>query len=274
MLETNDPPTISGLNTSYTLAENTVDIASVVGTDPEGSSVSFSVTGTDSSSIAISSSGELTFAVVSNFEAPADTNSDNVYEFNVNVSDGSNVTSQEVTITITGVDEAPEFNFGPAISIDENVIIDTTVVVADPEGDSFSVSMSGADSDLFDFNTNTLRLFLEPVCSLTNLGDCSDGSADHEIPTDADTNNIYELTFTATENSSSGLTNLISTTVALIFSEASSAISSIFPKAKIAVSFPVLTIFPFPSSIVESETNSSISDFPLGNLTQTGPSKL
>ena len=51
--------------------------------------------------------GVLSFNSSQNFELPADSNSDNVYEVNVLVSDGLNADSQLVYVTINDTNEIP-----------------------------------------------------------------------------------------------------------------------------------------------------------------------
>ena len=59
------------------------------------------MTGTDASSLSISSAGVLTFDTAPNYESKSS------YSVAVNVSDGTNTTSQALTLTITDVNEAP-----------------------------------------------------------------------------------------------------------------------------------------------------------------------
>ena len=77
----------------------------------EEAGVTWLLTGTDSGDFNIDSNGVLTFAATPNFESPADSTPDNVYEFTVvatDVESGStrrNVT-QAVTVTVEDVEEA------------------------------------------------------------------------------------------------------------------------------------------------------------------------
>ena len=161
VLETNDPPTFTGLESSYSVEENTIEVVSVSASDPDGSPITFSVTGEDADDFTISTSGVLAFAANSNYEIPTDANTNNTYEINVVISDGSNEVAQAVSITVTDVSEAPEFVGLPAIFlIEENDNTVTTLEVADPEGDDFGdITMSGPDEALFLLGSNGFLRF-------------------------------------------------------------------------------------------------------------------
>ena len=193
VLETNDPPTFSDLESSYTLEENTIDVVTVSASDPDGNAITFSLTGDDADDFTLSTGGVLAFAATSNYEVPTDANTNNTYEINVVISDGSNEVAQAVSIIITDVSEAPEFVGLPAIFlIEENDNTVTTLEVADPEGDDFGdITMSGPDEALFLLGSNGFLRFsaLE--------------GADYESPTDANADNNYELTFSVTDTTNS-----------------------------------------------------------------------
>jgi serine protease len=189
VLETNDPPAFTNLESSYTLEENTIDVVTVSASDPDGNAITFSLTGDDADDFTISTGGFLAFAATSNYEIPTDANTNNTYEINVVISDGSNEVAQAVSIIITDVSEAPEFVGLPAIFlIEENDNTVTTLEVADPEGDDFGdITMSGVDAAEFLLGGNGFLRFN----SVTG--------ANYEIPTDANEDNIYELVFSVTD---------------------------------------------------------------------------
>ena len=194
VLETNDPPIFDDLDSSYTVEENTVDVVTVGATDPDGSAIGYSITGDDAASLTIDSNGVLSFAVTADYENPSDSNSNNTYDINVVISDGSNEVSQAVSIIVTEVPEAPEFVGLPAVfNLEENDNTVTTIEVVDPEGDDFTYEMTGPDVDQFLLGSNG---FLR-VAAVDGF--------DYENPTDANADNIYELILTATETKSGGL---------------------------------------------------------------------
>ncbi|MDC0226212.1 Ig-like domain-containing protein, partial [Gammaproteobacteria bacterium] len=98
-------PVISSAAT-FSAAENQTSIGTATATDADGDSLTYSLSGTDASSLSISSSGVLTFNSAPNYEAKTS------YSVTVNVSDGTNTSSQSVTITIINVNE-----FSPVINV-------------------------------------------------------------------------------------------------------------------------------------------------------------
>ena len=97
----NAAPTINNSSTDYTTQENQTSGFMVNASDADGNPLSYSLSGTDSSNMSISTSGVVVFASAPDFENPSDDNKDNVYSFNVNVSDGTLSASQGFTITVT-----------------------------------------------------------------------------------------------------------------------------------------------------------------------------
>lgn len=111
ILNVNEAPVISsnggGDTATITLAENTSSVTTVQATDQDsGTSLSFSISGTDSADFTINSStGALVFASNPDFENALDFNADNSYQINLVVSDGTFADTQTVTIVITDVTE-------------------------------------------------------------------------------------------------------------------------------------------------------------------------
>ena len=101
----NEPPAITG-PASVTYPENaTMTVASYSATDPEGGTVIWEVlAGTDRDDFTFSN-GVLTFVATPNFESPTDIGSNNEYSVTVRASDGSNMETHDVTVTVTNEDE-------------------------------------------------------------------------------------------------------------------------------------------------------------------------
>ena len=199
VLEVNNPPQISDLPSSITLDETSIDVVQVNASDPEGNALTFSISGTDASSFTFNDTNTLSFVSVSDYENPVDTNLDNVYEIVVNVSDGFNLVSQEISISISEIPEAPEFiNFTENYQVEENNRELGVVEVIDPEGDDFTLTYGGTDLDQFLFN---------PITRALRFADFD--APNYENPTDADGDNIYELQFVAEETKSGGLSRTL-----------------------------------------------------------------
>ncbi len=108
----NDAPVITsnggGATASISLAETLSAVTTVTSTDAEGTARSYSiVAGGDGAKFSINSStGVLTFVSAPDFEAPTDSNADNVYVVTVQASDGSLSDTQTISVTVTDVSSA------------------------------------------------------------------------------------------------------------------------------------------------------------------------
>ena len=143
--------------------------------------------------------GELKFANVPNFEMPADTPSmgqsegDNVYNVTVKVADNESTpmsATLAVIVTVTNVNEAPSVSGTSTKSEGENRAVSTPIgnyTAADPDASTTLMwTLEGDDADDFRINPQgELRLLSSP---------------DYELPTDSDTNNVYNVTVKVTDN--------------------------------------------------------------------------
>ncbi len=198
---TNEPPAITsgggGTNATASVAENTTAITTVTATDPDaGASLTFSLAGgADAGLFTINSStGALSFISAPNFEAPADSGGNNVYDVIVQVSDGANTDTQVLAVTVTDVAEAPTITSdggGATASLNrvENGTAVTTVTANDPGGATLTYSISGGlDSARFTINSTTGVLsFVAPP--------------NFEAPTDSNTDNSYQVIVQASNGS-------------------------------------------------------------------------
>jgi len=100
----NRSPQFSGLLSKYYSNENQTSIVTVSASDPDANtSLTYSLSGTDSSLFDISSSGVLTFKSAPDYETPGDADADNSYQINVIVSDGSLSVTQAITVQVQNV---------------------------------------------------------------------------------------------------------------------------------------------------------------------------
>jgi hypothetical protein len=180
-------PTITGPSsaTGATSSQSVQENSTAVHTFTASESVTWSVSGTDSSFFAITSGGVLTITS-RNFEAPADVGANNTYIVTITATDvGSNATTQILTVTITNVNEAPSITNNSssatfAFSQPENSTSVVTYAATDVDaGSSLSFSISGG-SDSADFTINSGS----GVLAFT-------ANPDFEAPADSDQNNIY-----------------------------------------------------------------------------------
>ena len=110
--DVNEPPDITkdgdGAGNTINYPENGPDsVHTYSATDPEGDSITWSLSGVDWRDFLIGNAGVLTFRRSPDFEAPADANRNNVYRVTVNANDGKSGRDYiRVTVTVTNVDEA------------------------------------------------------------------------------------------------------------------------------------------------------------------------
>ena len=183
-------PVITG-DDALTFAEYT-DTTTVLqtysATDPEGVHTTFtwSLAGTDSGDFEISNAGALTFKNVPNFDSPADSDGDNVYNVQVRAEDATKTGRLDVSVTVTNVNEAPTTPTGKdAITVTENTTGNLARYNAtDPDKDDTVMwDVSGTDASAFRIDSSGNLAF--------------DGAPDYENPTDSGGNNIYEISVDA-----------------------------------------------------------------------------
>ena len=139
----NTAPAINNSTNSYSVEEGATSGFTVSASDAEGNSLTYSISGDDSSLMSISSAGVVTFKTAPDFEVPADANADNVYMIVAAVSDGSLSDSKTFQITVTNdtsddrVDSAwdgtiiKDGTYSPAF--DKHAIVHNIVVAAFPD---------------------------------------------------------------------------------------------------------------------------------------------
>ena len=80
---------------------------------PNSGSVSWRLSGTDGSDFSINSRGALSFRSTPNYESPADSDRDNLYEFTVTARSGRDQDSLDVVVDVYNVDEGGEVRLSP-----------------------------------------------------------------------------------------------------------------------------------------------------------------
>ena len=138
----NDPPTFSTNTLPATLAENiasSVVIGQVTATDIESDALTYGLIGADAALFTIDTSGQVRPDEVFNFEAPQDQGRNNSYTFTVTVRDSKDAAgnsdmaadaTQDVTITVTDVDEAGNIRL-PALPL---VTVAFPATLDEPDG--------------------------------------------------------------------------------------------------------------------------------------------
>ena len=187
-----------GDSAAVALGENGTAVGIVSAVDVDGDPVAYAIAGGDDAGLfAIDAeTGALSFVTAPDFEAPADSGGDNVYDVIVSASAGATSDSQAIAVTVTDVDEDVVIVSGgggdeAAVSIDENSGWVLPVLAIGPEGSTLNYGIAGgADAALFalDAYSNTLRFVDLP---------------DYETPGDADGDNVYEVVVGATDGQTS-----------------------------------------------------------------------
>ena len=146
-----DEPVILVASTSATsFAEDSltgINIGTASATDPEGNTITYSLSGTGSENFSVDSAGNISLVNSLDYETAAS------YTLTLNVSDGVNTTSSDLIITVDDVNEAPSLSSSlAASSFAENTATGTTIATAsasDPESQTLTYSLSGTGSENF-----------------------------------------------------------------------------------------------------------------------------
>ena len=193
--DVNEGPVISLEGTAATsVEENTADtevLADYTAMDPEDPGAGiyrWSTAGRDGGDFAVSDLGELRFRSSPDYERPADSNRDNVYEVTVRAYDGRVYGAHDVTVTVIGVNEAPVITTKSRteFTVRENstAVIYTYRVTDQDTDDAVRWSLEGTDGADFAIYDGMVTFGLLP---------------DLENPADADTDNVYEIIVVAAD---------------------------------------------------------------------------
>ena len=196
----NDAPVIDGGDTkSVSVDENTAAVTTVVAHDPDGPSLTWSLLGGAGSPDALKftidpSTGTLSFKNAPDFEHPSDSNHNNIYTVQVNVSDGTLSDTQTLLVHVTDLnDNAPVITTSAFQFVAENHKFVTRLAAFDVDtvgaAPTFGIA-EGADGSLFEIVNGNLQF---------------KSARDFEHPSDGNHNNIYTVQVTAFDglNSSS-----------------------------------------------------------------------
>ena len=208
----NAPPLISS-GSAFEVIENTDEVGTVIATDAEASPLSFSIIGgVDAARFSIDqATGALRFLELPDFEAPSDGPDaagngagNNEYLITVEVSDGQNRVSQDITVSVRDVNEVPD-NLAPEVTSPSNFTVVennrsvATLSATDAEGDQLSWSITGGrDQNRFTVDTGT------GVLSFSS-------NPNFESPRDAGRDNVYNLEVSVTDGTNVVVKQLVVT---------------------------------------------------------------
>lgn len=183
-------PVITSASTATTPENAAGVVYTATASDDDGAStLTYSIAGgADAALFSIdATTGEVRFVAAPDFDVPGDADGDNVYDIIIEASDGSRTDTQTVSIAVTDVDEAPAFTSGDTASVGENTAgVVYTAEASDPENGALTYGLTGTDAALFtiDAATGEVRFRTAP---------------DFENPGDADGDNVYDVTVTASD---------------------------------------------------------------------------
>ena len=158
--DVDEPPTLDGPQTVTYNENNSGVVATYTVSDPENGRVTLEPKGDDGGHFRITG-GQLFFNAHPDYEAPLDSDTDNVYILNLEASDGNSTTTLPVTVTVTKVNEPPQFPNGDSgtRSVTENTAagqnVGRPVSASDPEKDDLHYTLSGRDARYFDIDSST-----------------------------------------------------------------------------------------------------------------------
>ena len=171
-----------GSSATRTIEENTPSGQNIgEPVEATGDGLTYTLTGDDAAAFDIvADTGQLQTKSALDYETK------NAYAVTVTATNTSGrSTDIDVTIDVTDVEEAPELTGPDSIDYSENGVEQlATYVAEDPEGAAVAWSLSGDDAGAFSITDGVLA-FNEPP--------------DYEAPADADGDNVYSLTVTASD---------------------------------------------------------------------------
>ena len=199
----NDAPVINALS-EFSVNEATQVVTTIAVTDVDKDDLTYALSGTDAGLFAISSSGALSFISSPDFENPADSDTNNVYDLTVSVSDGTLADEQVLSVTVLNITEvtnqAPAFTSSATFSAAENQADIGTVTATDADGDSLTFSISGSEINISSSGVLTFATApdYETKTSYTATVTVSDGTASVTQDITVNVTDVADLTVSGT----------------------------------------------------------------------------
>lgn len=180
MPQSNEAPTFVTVDTSFSITENRLDVATFSAFDPDGDTLVFAISGGEDAGLLRmnATTGALTFADLPDFENPLDADGDGIYELQISVSDGTSpAILRDITVTVTDQDpETVAFSlFNASQSPDQIVTNDPTAYelgvrfISSMGGDLTELRYWRGNADAFDTDIRTLNLWDQNGVLLTSV---------------------------------------------------------------------------------------------------------
>ena len=151
IINLNDNAPVYTSSNTFNANENQTAIGSVTASDADGNSLTFS---TSSSELSITSAGTLTFATAPDYETKSS------YTATVSVTDGVYTETQDITVNVNDVNDAPVFTSGTSFALNNGDTSITTVSATDEDGNSLAYSLSGTDASAMTIDATSGALTL------------------------------------------------------------------------------------------------------------------
>ena len=147
----NDNSPVFTSNASFTVTENQISVGAFTSTDADqNTTITYSLSGTDASAFNLNSaSGVFSFIDEPDYEVKSS------YSVIATASDGANNTTQNVTVSISDVNEAPTITSGVIFRPNENQTAIGSIEATDPEDDSLIYTIYGTDAAEISVNNAT-----------------------------------------------------------------------------------------------------------------------
>ncbi len=225
--------------TAVSVAEGMTEVTTVTATDADTEqTVTFTLSGgADAGLLSITPVGVLTFNTAPDFQNPADTGEDNIYEVIVTATDGhpSPMTAtQALTITVTDManEHAPVFTNGATATVSYYVGNPSTAVT----------TVTATDADAGQIVTFTLTGGADvALFSITSTGELTFKTVpDYETPTDTGMDNMYEVIITATDNGAPAMTAMQALTITVTNEDGATGLEA----------FTGIAVYPNPAGAV------------------------
>ena len=162
-VENEGNPIIEGLSSQSVNENESINISFTV-TDPQNDTITYSLSGVDKDLFTLTFDG-LNASLTSSskdYEAPEDSDSNNVYLVSVNFSDELNTTSQEIEISVSNInDNNPIITSSDTFIVEENQTAVATLTASDEDNDDLTFSISGGDSSVLDITESGVLTFKE-----------------------------------------------------------------------------------------------------------------
>jgi hypothetical protein len=201
----NNEPTFTSA-ASVSVAEGTAMTGyTATATDADNDALTYSISGgADQAAFTIDgATGSLSFAMAPDFAAPGDANADNVYEVQLQASDGTDSDLLDLMVTVTSTNVAPVFTSSGSVTVVEgNTSTGYTASATDADGDVLTFSIAGG--------TDAASFSIDGSAGSLSFG----APPDFAAPGDADADNVYEVSLEVSDGAETDTLDLSVTVVA------------------------------------------------------------